>query len=486
MSLRINHNTAAVNAHRNLLQNTTAANKTLERLSSGLKVNRASDGPATLVISEQMRGQIAGLTQAVDNSETAVSMVQTMEANLQEINRLLVDMRQLAVHAANEGVNDQTMLEADQSEITNALETITRIATQAQFGNRKLLDGTNGATGSTTGDNVSFVGATLKTKDSSRDGFEVRIKENASKAKVVGTAALTDALIQAGETLTVIENGKTAVYTTKADDTLETAFKNFRSELSSNGLNIDASVDETGVITLNHREFGADRSFQVSSSTAGVLSQQGGEILVSEAGKDIKGTINGESAIGKGQVLTGINGSQTVDGLQVRFNGVAGENGKIEDPAGVSVGRVYVSQNSLNFQVGANAGQTVGISVDSIRADNLATNVDNKSGFESLADVDVRSFVGASDALKMIDNAITVVASKRGDLGAFQKNTLESNLNNLRVANENLISSESVLRDTDMAAEMANFTKNQIMSQSATAMLAQANQNPKNVLDLLG
>ncbi|MDX2470344.1 MAG: flagellin [SAR324 cluster bacterium] len=487
MSLRVNHNTAAINAHRNLLQNTTAANKTLEKLSSGLKVNRAADGPATLVISEQMRGQISGLTQAIDNSEVGVSMVQTMEANLQEISNQLISMRQLAVHASNEGVNDETMLQADQDELNNSLDTITRIATQAQFGNKRLLDGSNGASGSTTGEALSFVGANLKTRDSAEKGFDVKITQNAAKASVTGTAALTDEMVQGGETLTIIENGKTANYTTRADDTLQTAFKNFSSEMKKNGLNVDATMSETGVMTLTHKEYGSGNRFQVSSSTAGLLSQTAGEIEVSKEGLDVKGTINGESATGKGQILRGIDGAENVDGLQVKIAGkIGGEEGIPDDGQGIAVGRVYVSQNSLNFQVGANHGQTVGISVDSIRADNMATNVDNESGYGSLADVDVRNFQGAQDAIKMIDDAVTAVAAKRGEIGAFQKNTLESNLNNLRVANENLISSESVLRDTDMAAEMATYTKTQIMSQAATAMLAQANQSPRSVLELLG
>ena len=114
MSLRINHNVSAINSHRNLQANQAEMSKTLERLSSGLKINRASEGPASLVISEQMRAQIAGLNQAIDNSETAVSLVQTTEANMAEISNLLTSIRQLAIHAANEGVNDEVMLEADQ------------------------------------------------------------------------------------------------------------------------------------------------------------------------------------------------------------------------------------------------------------------------------------------------------------------------------------------------------------------------------------
>lgn len=484
MSLRVNHNVAAINAHRNMQANDANMSKTLEKLSSGLKINRASDGPAALVISEQMRGQIAGLTQAIDNSETAVSVVQTTESNLGETSRLLTSIRQLAVHAANEGVNNEQMLEADQREIDNALETINRISKQAQFGSRKLLDGSNGALGSTTGANLEFKGATLDTKDSSETGVAVAITQNASKASVSGQAALTDEIVKSGETLMVIENGKTAIYTTKADDTADIALKNLSSEINRNGLDVTVS-SEGGKVSVQHNQFGSANGFQVSSTTAGVLSKVGGDIEGATAGQDIKGTINGESAIGKGQELTGIAGAESVDGLKVSYTGQAGGENGIPENGSVEVGRAYVAQNSLNFQVGGNYGQTAGISIGSTHADTLSKNVANESGFTSLNDVDVSTFQGAQDTLRLVDDAITSIARTRGDLGAFQKNTLESNLSNLRVANENLISSESMIRDVDMAAEMAQFTKNQIMTQSATAMLAQANQAPSQVLRLL-
>jgi flagellin len=156
-----------------------------------------------------------------------------------------------------------------------------------------------------------------------------------------------------------------------------------------------------------------------------------------------------------------------------------------EAPEGQLVDRVYVSQNSLHFQVGANRGQTVGISVGSVNTEILSRGIQNESNFSSLHDIDVRTFMGSQDALLLIDHVINQITSKRGELGAFQKNNLESNLHNLRTANENLISSESVIRDTDMASETSAFTKNQIMTQSAIAMLAQANQTPKAVLKLL-
>lgn len=485
MSLGINHNVASVNAHRSLLNNESSLTHTLEKLSSGLKINRGADGPASLVISEQMRAQIAGLTQAIDNSESAISMVQTTEANLGEVNRLLVSMRQLAIHAANEGVNDEPMLLADQREVRNALQTIDRIAEQAQFGNRKLLDGTHGAGGAVTGELIEFVEAGLNTKDSRVSGFEVVVTQNATKASAQGSQALSQEIIDQGETLMVIQNGKTAEITTQSGESKDQVVARLASEVRKNGLKVTIEMDEVGRLRVQHQDWGSAPGFQVLSSSAGVLSAVAGEIEAARAGQDVKGMLGGESAIGRGQFLTGISGAQSVEGLTVKIKGQVGPEDQELPIEGVSVGQIYVTQNALRFQIGGNQNQSVSMKVEDIHSRHLSTGVENQSGFGDLSEIDLTSFQGAQDSLRLIDKAINQVSSIRGNLGAFQKNTLESNLNNLRVASENLVSSESVVRDIDMASEIAKFTRDQIMTESASAMLAQANQLPNQVLQLL-
>jgi flagellin len=308
MSLRINNNVGALNAHRHLLNNEKMLTKSLERLSSAQKINRGADGPAALVISEGMRSQIASLHQAADNNESAISLVQTAEGALNEVSKLLVDMRQRAVAAANIGLNDENMVNASQQEIENALDTIYRISTNTQFGSKNLLDG----------------------------------------------------------------SGKTAVEVPEA---------------------------------------AAEAAAEAAST-----------------GKDSK---------------------------------------------------------SLAFQIGANRGQMVSIDLPSVATTELAKGVSNQSAFASLADVDVTTGQGAQDAMAVIDTAIEEIAVARGEMGAFQKNTLESNLTSLRIHTENLTAAESSIRDADIAVELAAFTRNQIMTQSATAQLAQANALPKNVMQLL-
>ena len=144
MSLRVNTNIAGLAAHRHVQRVNSESVKNLTKLSSGQRINTAADGPANLVVSEIMRSQISGLQQALENSENGVSMVQTAEGALSEVNRLLTNMRQLAVHASNVGVNDDRMVSADQAEFTNIVKSINRIATNTQFGDKQLLDGSRG------------------------------------------------------------------------------------------------------------------------------------------------------------------------------------------------------------------------------------------------------------------------------------------------------------------------------------------------------
>lgn len=477
-SMRINQNVPALNSHRNILINDRRLSQSLERLSSGMKINRAADAPASLVISEQLRSQVASLTQAVMNSETAVSMVQTTEASLDELNNLLVGIRQLAIHAANEGANDINMLEADQAEAVNALNSIDRIARTTQFGTKLLLDGSNGVGGTAVGENINFISAIEETKSAPYGGFEVFINRSATRSEIIGTKIFDEDVIRNGETISIMSEGKSISYTTESDDTQKMIQNKVQNLIDNGGLKLDVFFTEEGYMGVEHRDYGSKVNFEVVSSTDEILSKEGNIPLTVQNGLDVKGTINGELAHGEGQVLTGVKGT-SIEGLSINYHG------EVEEGDGRDVGRVLLKQNSLTFQIGANYGQTVQVALPNANTEFLGLNVQNESGFKSLREIDLRSAQGANDALLIIDNAIDKISSTRANLGAIQKNTLETNTRSLRVAKENLVQSESVIRDSDMAYEMSEYTRNQIMVQSSTAMLGQANQTPQNVLSLL-
>ena len=486
-ALVINHNTSALNTQRNLQQVDRRLKSTLEHLSSGEKVVRAADGPATLMISEQMRAQIASVTQAIANSETSVSMVQTTEAALNEANRLLISIRQRAIHAGNEGANDANMLQADQQEVMNALGSIDRLSNFAQFGTKKLLDGSNAVTGITAGTGLAFLGGTEQTKQSPAEGYEIKVTQGATQATAVGQKPLTKEVIDGGVVLTITESGRVASYRTKEGDDAKVVMRMLQNAIDVNGLEVDIglsepSEDENGEmgqrLVVKHKKYGSEPSLTVVSTVPGILSPEVDKLHTVSNGHDVEGTINGQLAYGTGRVLLGAPGTRA-DGLKVLYEG-----GTPQDPT-QPVGRVSVEQNSLIFQIGPNAGQKVAVALGSVNTRTLGMNVPNESRYRSLSEVDVTTAQGAEDAIRLVDKAIDDVNVVRATLGAVQKNSLESNIRSLHVAKEELTNAESVIRDADMAVEMSEFTRNQIVMQSAMAMLGQANQASRNVLSLL-
>lgn len=483
MSLRINHNTAAMNTHRNLVVNDQMLMRSLERLSSGLKVNRAADGAANLIISEQMRAQISGIQQAIDNSQTAIGMIQTTESAMTEVNNLLVKIRQLGVHAANEGANDKVMLEADQFEINNALNTIDQITFNTQFGLKRMLDGSQGANGAANGEGLEFIAASPKTRSSPVQGYNVRIQQFATQASLRGSAGLSQEIINKGEGLTIAEGGRTVQFRTRKGESVQQTVGRLSNEATQVGLDLNIELDGNR-IKITHNKPGAESTFQVASTTEGVLSEQAGVMQSAKPGKDIVGTIGGHAAHGKGQTLTGAEGTP-VDGLAVRYTGKVLTDADAGDSTS-SAGRVSVYQHSLVFQVGGNTGQNVAVSLTSTNTRTLGRGVANGSDFRSLRDVNVLDSKHAQDTMRLVDVAIDEVTRTRAELGAFQKNTLESQMQQLRITAENLTSAESTIRDADMAQEIADYTRNAILVQSATAMLGQAIHTPKTVLTLLG
>ena len=744
MSLRINHNVAALNAHRNLTLTTRSLAGSMEKLSSGFRINRASDDPAGLVISEQFRAQIAGLNRAISNSEGSINMIQTAEGALNEINNLLVSMRELAIHAANEGFNDTNQLAADQAEIQNSIATIDRIAANTQFGTKQLLDGTKDNIATITSanqSNVTIVESNLTTGNHSitatkvtdstatlnTTSFGIALKGTGSPVELtdgihnidvlqasagaekitsqikmqdawnnnlvlgsVGSAAYIESVavlatvtasndgtysvtldfqdsdgtlagqqiisadLAEDDTLSMqvdkwnaaIRNnsflsGKIEAATADcdADNRSKLVFKavdkgaqysiNFLSMATSSGTgtnvftlgaarsnrgissdrlkfqvttvknaavtkNIDISTtDESGVsngqkeyTSINALVSDISRALKIATTGLGFGTVQGtvGNVDVQETepgsnrlkfftydeGSDysIKFLGNG-TATEEAQYILGLttdtvaltgtdalvafdNYTNTLSSVKYAstydttlYDSAAGTTGRasiditVNTAAnGIDIGNmlldvsaaqydvrldagpatsatagedaiiynsdrtesiklryglsstggtetIYDTDQSLVFQIGGNVGQTAKIGLRNMAASALGKNIAGNM-YANLSQIDVTTVQGAQDSQSVIDAAIDDVSTMRGTLGSFQKNTLESNLSNLRIASQNLVASESDIRDTDMAREMSEFVKYQILLQAGTSMLAQANQVPQVVLSLFG
>lgn len=459
--MRINHNLVALNAYKNLTRTTSASSKSLEKLSSGLRINKAADDAAGLAISEKMRGQIKGLNQATRNAQDGISLIQTAEGALNETHSILQRMRELAVQATNDSNSDADRAEI-QKEMAQLKAEVDRISTDTEFNTKKLLNGESG-TKITYVHNTNLSFAQIVNADSVTAGTKaINITTQATKAEVTGNPVT----LEDGNSHTVTINGVAITFTAGSGDGGVAAASNFISAFNDSVLGQDyvATGDEGG-IKITAKEYGTVGNFTITDDAAGDADGMGlttnGDVSVT--GQDIAGTIDGKAATGSGLTLTGTAGDNAVSvTLTEAANGSTGAKGD-----------VIVDKNQLTLQIGANKGQEMSVSIGSMATDDLG-----------ISNVDVSTSTGAQNAIELLDTAISLVSSERAKLGAYQ-NRLEHTINNLGTAAENLTAAESRIRDVDMAAEMMEFSKNNILMQAGTAMLAQANQQPQAVLQLL-
>lgn len=387
----INHNMNALNAHRNMNVNNTNAGKSMEKLSSGLRINRAGDDAAGLAISEKMRGQIRGLEQSSRNAADGISMIQTAEGALNETTNILQRMRELAVQASND-TNTTSDREEIQKEINALTEEVDRIANNTEFNTQKLLNGNKSGK----------AGDIIKPKVIEVLGkFEIDLGANTPAA---------------GEKITI--DGKEITLTGAADK-------------ASIEADLNAALKD---------EFTAEYNAGTKKIT-----------------------------------LTQVKGSDKKEVEAKYQNNVVNTTRTVE---GVEGKDAQISQGKVTLQVGANANQSMTVEIGDMRAE--ALNITNDEG----KGLSIETAKDANAAITAFDEALNKVSSQRANLGAVQ-NRLEYTISNLDNTAENLTSAESTLRDVDMAKEMMEYSKNNILNQAAQAMISQANQQPQNVLQLL-
>lgn len=466
--MRINHNITALNTYNKLTANQATTAKSLEKLSSGLKINRAGDNAAGLAISEKMRGQIRGLDQASSNASDGISLIKTAEGGLNETHSILQRMRELAVQSAND-----TNVETDRSEIQKEVNQLTseinRIGNTTEFNTKKLLSGDLvGASGvgaaneSKTFDMTNGVATTAKTGNTklSIGGSEYTIAYNNTVAYATSGAGATT-YDEGTKTITVntMTAGPTAAQLT---NDLVKAFKDMR------GADPNLSLTEFSF------ENDTDQ-LKITANATGVYAGTAGEDSISF----VSGNTITESAS-----VTGTNGSGGAVQLQIGANNGQAFTLSVNDMRSAKLGISSTSTGTANGVLGIN---DLGVSQPGSVGASFSTTMSVTNGTTATASeyaLDLSNHDKATKAVEVIDNAIKVVSAERSKLGASQ-NRLEHTINNLGTSSENATSAESRIRDVDMAKEMMEFTKNNILSQAAQSMLAQANQQPQGVLQLL-
>lgn len=542
----VQHNLNAINANNKMNINVSGTKKATEKLSSGYQINRAGDNAAGLAISEKMRSQIRGLSQATKNANDGISLIQTAEGGLNETHSILQRMRELSVQSANGTYQDDTDREAIQLEVDALKSEIDRIASSTEYNGMKLLDGSLGGSQGTTEYGAKY--GAVSTADT--DLIGATITSNIAGVKITTAYAASgkggeNALWSAdGKTLTMnLVSGET--YTQKDIDNLianatqskDAGQTTAPAEVSvklANGVMTASKAGSTDATTAGLRATGSDTAKIIKLVGDAKSGAHGSSDQITftansygkayDTGMASKITISTDVAAGKENVevtapakaadagaaakaaeiklhlSTGktytekdienilkeagydysvkledtTNTDGDADG-KIYFNVKGDAEVAITDGAGVGKASVPNNGKGLTFQIGANGveDQRVTLNVN-----------DMSSSAIGVANADVSTQDAANAAIDMIDAAVKTVSMQRAGLGALQ-NRLEYTVNNLTTTNENLTAAESQIRDTDMATEMINYTKNNILQQASQAMLAQANQQPQAILQLL-
>ena len=476
--MQINHNISALIANGHLKNTNNALDRSIERLSSGYRINHAADDAAGMAISKKMKTQIAGLEQSSRNASDGISVIQTAEGALGEVQAMLQRARELAVQAAND-TNTAEDREAIQQEIDQLKAEINRISTDTEFNTKSLLDGSVDRKSYSSSTSVSLISVS-DAVDS--DSYELKVKEAGKSAEVKGTTIKdVDVPITKEQAGSIIINGETVEI--EKDDTKDEVVEKIRT--TCNRLNIDISVDGD-ILNFKTVEAGADQSITVYCDNP-KLAEKLGIVTMTDVsnGGNIKtdGTGNG-TAIGTDadvETVTNFDATATViaDGNIVKITDSDGFEMKISiDEKATENGELDVSlavldAGPMKLQIGANEGQTINISIPEVSVETLG-----------LTYMNVLTHDGAEEAISMLDDAVNMVSGVRSKLGAYQ-NRLEHAVANLDTSAENLTEALSRIEDVDMAEEMSNYTQKNVLAQAGVSMVSQANERPQTILSLL-
>lgn len=461
--MRINHNIPALQALHQLNKTSSKLDTALERLSSGLRINQAADDAAGLAISQKMDTQIRGLDQANRNAMDGVSLIQTAEGALDEVHSMLQRVRELSVQAAN-GTYDTEDREAMQAEVDQLIQEIDRISETTEFNKIKLLNGDTDLINYSSDGTIADILSTTDGVEAGTYSFEVDAAATYTTAAYPAATATGTATAAAGS-LSV--NGEAIAIA--AGESAASVFAKISDACDIVGISLSTTASPYAVgsaLTFTQDVYG-DNPITITGDSA----------LLAELGLDGAATYTlGSDVVVDDTTLSGFPDGTTVltDKNYIYFQGPDGFEMKAVSSGGTgSVDLTLIDAGALTVQIGANQNQTMQIRIQNMSSEAIGINGINLTTTE-----------GAQEAITLADEAINLISSVRSKLGAYQ-NRLEHTMSNLETANENMTASLSRIQDADMAQEMTQYTQSNIISQAGTSMLAQANQRPQSILQLL-
>ena len=474
---RINTNISAIQSIHRLTASQGDLAVRLERLSTGLRINRGKDDPAGLIASESLRSELTGISKAIENSNRAISVLTVGDAALGEVSALLLEVRGLINSSANDGAMSDTEIEANQLQIDSLLESIDRIASTTQFNGEKLLNGnlnftTSGLAASAIADATVF-GA--RVPDNGSTNVTVEVTDSAETGRLIFTGAGLAASNNVTVEITGTDGTEQFSFAASAPASAMAAAINDFALMT--GVSATLSSDSSAMF-LDSTAYGSDAFVRVQTiSGTFALTDNDGTSTTSDEGFDVVALVNGQTANANGRQVKLRSGGLDVDMLLTA------------DLATQLASTTFsVTGGGARFQLGPDvvASGQLFVGIPSISTGSLGNSEDgflNQIGGAGSYSISGKNFTQAE---RIVQAAIQEVSVLRGRIGGIQSNQLETNINSQQVAFENVTAAESAIRDADYANEVAALTRAQILVQSGTQVLAIANQQPQNVLALLG
>lgn len=471
--MKINHNISALSTNNHLSTVNERLSASLEKLSSGYRINKAADDSAGMAISQKMKSQIKGLEQASRNASDGISLIQTAEGALSETESIIQRMRELAVQASNDTntLNDRKSI---QKEIDQLMKEVNRISDTTEFNTKTLLDGSCSRKTYSNNTKVSLISMSdvVEVKDykltSVVAGTQAEVTGSTMSTFLTGGGLITEAM--AGN-LNI--NGEDVEI--KEGDSLSDVYEKIRSVCNNLNMNVhpmnganEVSINSATTICFETKRYGTSQSISVYSNNAVLAGALG-------IGTSLKST-GTNASIDIHSANSGFEPTTTwrADGNDVYISGLDGFDMKVSLEEGAGDATLTVlDAGYMTLQIGANEGQTVDISIPEVSSTTLGINLLN-----------VCTTDGAEEGIDLLDNAVAMVSEVRAKLGAYQ-NRLEHAIQSLDTSSQNLTEAESRIEDVDMAEEMTQLTQLQVLSQAGTAMLSQANNKPQMILSLL-
>jgi flagellin len=489
MALTVNTNVSSINAQRNLNKSSQGLATSMERLASGMRINSAKDDAAGLQISNRLTSQINGLSVAQRNANDGISMAQTAEGAMQESTSILQRMRELALQSAN-GSNSDSDRGALQKEVAQLQTELTRISDTTSFGGQQLLDGSFGSKSFQIGANANeTIDVSLRSVSASDIGsFELTLAGAAGAALGLGraSAAATDAAASdngvAGGQLTI--NGTDLGTAPAANASAQSIATEINAISSQTGVTADARSQASIAVTAT-----GQMSFDLNGTTISASNSDITDLRELAEAINAKSGDTGVSAKNEGGSITLTDES----GADIEIADVTSATGDLTVAGIAQDGTTQGTAISLDGQLAAADSTTVAGSIklsstnsfSTVTATDADLGADAVSSLAQVSDVDLGTQSGAQNALSVIDGALAQIDAQRADLGAVQ-NRFSHTISNLANIGENVSASRSRIQDTDFATETAKMTKNQILQQAGTSILAQANQLPQSALSLIG